>query len=93
MFLVLAAAASSAPRADEAARATACADVVRYRGTLYEGTFVGRAPRRGARAHGVRPGCNDTPTANEPAVRVSLAQVVGVSPALAVLAADNVRHV
>ncbi|HZC28793.1 MAG TPA: hypothetical protein VE269_03555, partial [Gaiellaceae bacterium] len=48
---------------------------------------------RGARVHGVRPGCNDTPTANEPAVGVSLAQVVGVSPALAVLAADNVRHV
>lgn len=89
MFIAtLSAAATGAPTS-----ATACADVVRYRGTLYEGTFIGRALRRGARVDAVRPGCNDTPGANEPDVGVTLTQIAGVSPALAVLALDNARHV
>jgi hypothetical protein len=71
----------------------ACADLVRYRGALYEGTFVGRALRKGRRVRAVRPGCNDTPGASEPDVRVTLADVVGVSPSLALVAADNARHV
>jgi hypothetical protein len=75
------------------ARATACTDVVSYRGTLYEGTFVGRALRRGPRVQGIRPGCNDTPGANEPDVSATLTQIVGVPPSLAVLAVDNARHV
>jgi Family of unknown function (DUF6281) len=75
-------------------RATAmCVDVVRYQGKLYQGTFVGRALRKGRRMRAVRPGCEDTPGANEPDVGVTVAQVVGVSPSLALLAANEARHV
>jgi hypothetical protein len=89
----LVAAVLAAVEAGVPARATACADVVRYGGKLYEGTFVGRTLRRGPRVRAVRPGCNDTPGANEPDVGVTLTKIVGVSPALAVLALDNGRHV
>jgi hypothetical protein len=41
----------------------------------------------------VRPGCNDTPGANEPDIGLTVTQIVGVSPSLAVLAVDNARHV
>jgi hypothetical protein len=71
----------------------ACADVVRYHETLYAGTFVGRAFHRGARLHATRPGCNDTPGAHEPDLGVTVARVVGVAPALALLATDSARHV
>jgi uncharacterized protein DUF6281 len=71
----------------------ACADVVRYQGKLYLGTFVGRGLRRGARVHAVRPGCKDTPGVNEPDVGVTLTRVGGVSASLALLAADEARHV
>ena len=92
-FAALATALLAAVGAGAPARVTACADVVRYGGRLYEGTFVGRALRRGARVRAVRPGCNDTPGANEPDVGVTLTQIVGVSRTLAVLAPDNARHV
>lgn len=83
----------SAAAAGDSKRTAACADVVRYRGTLYEGTFIGKAQRRGPRMRAVRPGCNDTPGANEPDVGVTVAQIVGVPPSLAVLAPENPRHV
>src|SRR5205814_9913540 len=87
-FLALSAAGAGSPT-----RATACADVVRYGGKLCDGTFVGRALRRGVRIHAVRPGCNDTPGANEPDVAVTATKIVGVSPSLAVLAVDDAHHV
>jgi hypothetical protein len=71
----------------------ACVDVVRYQGKLYEGTFIGRTLRRGQRVHAVRPGCSDTPGANEPDAGVTVARVVGVAQSLALLAADDARHV
>ena len=84
---------SSSAAASTPTRATACADVVRYGGKLYDGTFVGRAQRRGARIRVVRPGCNDTGGANEPDIAITATKIVGVSPTLAVLAVDNARHV
>lgn len=76
------------------ARATAsCADLVRYQGKLYEGTFVGGTLHRGARVGAVRPGCNDTPGAHEPDVAVTVGRVAAVAPSLALLAADDARHV
>jgi hypothetical protein len=93
VLATLVAAAPSAVASRTPAGATVCADVVRYRGTLYEGTFVGRALRRGARVHAVRPGCNDVSGANESDAGVTLTQIVGVSASLAVLAVDNARHV
>jgi hypothetical protein len=75
-------------------RAAACGDLVRYRGTLYAGTFVGTALKRASqRVRVVRPGCNDTRGAHEPETGATLALVAGVSPALALLATDNRRHV
>jgi Family of unknown function (DUF6281) len=92
--VAIAAVTYAAPASGAPARQAACADVVRYHGTLYEGTFVGRALRRASqRLHAVRPGCNDTPGANEPDTGVTLANIVGVSPSLALLATDNARHV
>jgi hypothetical protein len=87
--LIGAAATAGAPLRDTAA----CADVVRYQGKLYTGTFVGRALHRGARVHAVRPGCDDTTGVNTSDAGVALAHVGGVSSSLALLATDEARHV
>jgi hypothetical protein len=83
----------SAASTERLAGTAACADLVRYHGTLYEGTFVGRPLRRGQRVRGVRPTCNDGPGGSEKAVGTRLAQIRSVAPSLALLAVDDARHV
>lgn len=73
--------------------AVQCIDTVRYQGKLYDGTFVGKPLRKGAQLHATRPGCSDSSGASVPAAGVTVAKVVGVSPSLALLAANDRRHV
>jgi hypothetical protein len=84
---------AAAAAADHPARAFACADLVRYRGALYDGTFLGRALRTGQHVRAVRLGCADGPGGTVKNVGTRLAQVRGVAPSLALLADDNARHV
>jgi hypothetical protein len=91
---IVAFAGSAASGAAVPTRASTCADVVRFRATLYEGTFVGHTMRRAAqRVHAVRPGCNETPGVHEADTAATLANIEGISTAIALLATDNTRHV
>jgi hypothetical protein len=95
ILVVVAAVSGATPAAstDRPSGQSACADLVRYHGALFAGTFVGRALRVGQRVHAVRLGCADGPGSIAKSVGTRLAQIRGVTPSLALLADDNARHV
>jgi hypothetical protein len=95
ILVVVAAVSGAAPAAstDRPSGQSACADLVRYHGALFAGTFVGRAVRVGQHVRAVRLGCADGPGGTVKNVGTRLAQIRGVAPSLALLADDNARHV
>ncbi len=67
-----------------------CAPVIAYRGVLYFGVAARTHVRAAGRVRATTPGCNDvTPAAKEPARRIWVRRIAGVSPRVGLVQATE----
>ena len=74
--------------------AASCAAVVKFKGEVYDGYNVKRAPKAGEKlGQGVFPPCNDTGGSAEKATKAPVRAIKGVDPARAIFVESNANFI